>query len=156
MTQQTLMTDFEIMSDHLASQLGLCACLANNDLANHLLLLTKNTYELNGSVRANNTITQTMLETLEAEYMSYKTKLTEVIPFVLPQGSLLACHLHVARCIAKQVVRILSIINKDEKEVPFVIIAYAHLLANHLFVLARYVNQSLGFKEEPFVSRNYT
>lgn len=155
MNQKTLMTDFEIMTDRLSSELGLCASLANPAMSTHLIHLAKCVYELNGSIRGENTVSQSLLEELEVDYICFKDKLHDVFPFVIPQGSYLACHLHIARCTAKQVVRIASVIHRDERQVSQTVLHYAHLLANHLFVLSRYANQEEGVSEVPFVSKNY-
>jgi cob(I)alamin adenosyltransferase len=84
-------------------------------------------------------VTGSQVERLEREIDVMNEKLSPLKSFVLPGGTALAAHLHVARAIARRAEREIvelaaaEMINKDA-------LHYANRLSDHLFVMARTAN----------------
>ena len=70
--------------------------------------------------------------------------LAPLTSFVLPGGTALAAHLHMARAIARRAERAIAELAAGEKINPAAI-HYANRLSDHLFVMARAANnQGMG------------
>ncbi|MEQ9448895.1 MAG: ATP:cob(I)alamin adenosyltransferase, partial [Rhodospirillaceae bacterium] len=59
--------------------------------------------------------------------------------FVLPGGSALGAHLHLARCIVRRAEREMCDL-AEEEDINEAALKYANRLSDHLFVLSRHVN----------------
>lgn len=88
-------------------------------------------------------VTGHQTEWLESEIDDLNAELGALTSFVLPGGSALAAHLHVARTVVRraerEVVQLAGQIGYDEVAEP---IRYLNRLSDLLFVMARYVNRS--------------
>ncbi len=76
---------------------------------------------------------------LELEIDSMNAELAPLTSFVLPGGSALAAHLHLARAIARRAERAMAELAAKEAINPAAL-AYANRLSDHLFVAARFAN----------------
>jgi cob(I)alamin adenosyltransferase len=79
------------------------------------------------------------VERLEREIDAMNVELAPLNSFVLPGGSALAAHLHLARAIARRAERAITALAAKEALNPAAL-RYANRLSDHLFVAARLAN----------------
>jgi cob(I)alamin adenosyltransferase len=79
------------------------------------------------------------VERLEREIDAMNEKLAPLTSFVLPGGTVLAAHLHLARAIARRAEAALVALAAEEK-INQAALHYANRLSDHLFVMARSAN----------------
>ncbi len=84
-------------------------------------------------------VTQAQVDRLEREIDAMNEKLAPLNSFVLPGGSAAAAHLHLARTIVRRAERLITELAAKEKLNPLAV-KYANRLSDHLFVLARHLN----------------
>jgi cob(I)alamin adenosyltransferase len=80
------------------------------------------------------------VERLEAEIEAMNATLPRLTSFVLPGGSAGAAHAHMARAIVRRAERDVVRLMADEA-VTMALLRYLNRLSDHLFVLARLLNQ---------------
>lgn len=86
------------------------------------------------------------IEKLEREIDRLDHWTPKVNAFVLPGGTLLAAHTHVARAVCRRAERrILAL--AAESEVDAGVIRYVNRLSDYLFILARHLNHAAGVAE---------
>jgi cob(I)alamin adenosyltransferase len=89
-------------------------------------------------------ITGSQVERLEREIDTMNGKLEPLTSFVLPGGTAMAAHLHLARAIARRAERLIAQLAAQEK-LNSAALRYANRLSDHLFVMARTANnQGMG------------
>ena len=81
----------------------------------------------------------TQVERLEHEIDAWNAALAPLSSFVLPGGTPLAAHLHLARTITRRAERLVAALAAAEKVNPEAL-KYLNRLSDHLFVLSRHVN----------------
>jgi cob(I)alamin adenosyltransferase len=84
-------------------------------------------------------ISPSQIERLEREIDAMNGELSPLTSFVLPGGTALAAHLHLARAIARRAERDIAALAAKEAINPEAL-AYANRLSDHLFVAARFAN----------------
>jgi len=86
-------------------------------------------------------VTQARIDALESSIDTYNDRLTPLNSFVLPGGTVLAAHLHVARTVVRRAERRTSTLLAEHPEStnPLALI-YLNRLSDLLFVLARVAN----------------
>jgi cob(I)alamin adenosyltransferase len=84
-------------------------------------------------------ISQAQVERLEREIDAMNEKLAPLTSFVLPGGTALAAHLHLARAIARRAEAAMVALAAAEK-INEAALRYANRLSDHLFVMARSAN----------------
>lgn len=84
-------------------------------------------------------IVASQVERLEREIDSMNAELAPLTSFVLPGGSPLAAHLHLARTVVRRAERYMTELAAVEA-VGTAALQYANRLSDHLFVLSRYAN----------------
>src|SRR6201996_7017702 len=84
-------------------------------------------------------ISGAQVERLEREIDAMNEKLAPLTSFVLPGGTALAAHLHLARAIARRAEAAIVELSGDEQINPEAV-RYANRLSDHLFVMARTAN----------------
>jgi ATP:cob(I)alamin adenosyltransferase len=161
--------DWEIASDLLACELGVALALAEQSSGHwahpgrehaafvaELADLQRKVYDANGSIRGRSAIDDEQVRELFEQYQTAQAQVgARSSLFVLPGGTHLASQLHVCRCRAKGLVRLLHRHGKETGPVPASLLKWTNLLSNHLFVLAQLANQALGRTETPYESPNY-
>ncbi|HEY4274429.1 MAG TPA: cob(I)yrinic acid a,c-diamide adenosyltransferase [Rhizomicrobium sp.] len=80
------------------------------------------------------------VERLEREIDAMNAGLEPLRSFVLPGGTALAAHLHLARAIARRAERAIAALTSEEPLNPAAL-HYANRLSDHLFVMARAANK---------------
>ncbi|HKY18690.1 MAG TPA: cob(I)yrinic acid a,c-diamide adenosyltransferase [Rhizomicrobium sp.] len=83
------------------------------------------------------------VERLEHEIDAMNEKLSPLTSFVLPGGTALAAHLHLARAIARRAEAAMVALAGEEK-INAAALRYANRLSDHLFVMARAANNDGG------------
>jgi cob(I)alamin adenosyltransferase len=81
------------------------------------------------------------VERLEREIDAMNENLKPLTSFILPGGTALAAHLHLARAIVRRAERLIAELASKEKLNPAAL-HYANRLSDHLFVLARTANDA--------------
>jgi len=84
-------------------------------------------------------IVPVQVERLEREIDAMNEELSPLTSFVLPGGTALAAHLHLARAIARRAERAVVTLAAKEKVNP-ALLQYINRLSDHLFVMARAAN----------------
>ena len=79
------------------------------------------------------------VERLEREIDAMNESLTPLTSFVLPGGTALAAHLHLARAIARRAEAVMVTLAQNEK-INEAALRYINRLSDHLFVMARTAN----------------
>jgi cob(I)alamin adenosyltransferase len=88
-------------------------------------------------------ITEAQVERLEADIDRINADLPPLNSFVLPGGTPLAAHLHLARTVIRRAERLMVALTETEN-VSDPALRYANRLSDLLFVLARHANQVAG------------
>lgn len=102
-----------------------------------------------------NTIPDFILESLEKRIDSMDEKLAELKNFILPGGSVLSGHVHVARCLCREAeIKIVQLhkMGGDEDVHPE-FLQSLNRLSDYLFTLARFINLKLRKKEKIWVKQ---
>jgi cob(I)alamin adenosyltransferase len=90
-------------------------------------------------------VSQAMIDRLEAEIDRMNEAMKSLDSFILPGGTPCGAHLHLARTVTRRAERLLTRLALEEEINPLAL-AYLNRLSDHLFVLARHVND-LGAKD---------
>lgn len=77
---------------------------------------------------------------LEAEIDAMNEELAPLNSFILPGGSAVSAHLHLARTVVRRAERLITALAEAEAVNPQAI-AYANRLSDHMFVMARWFNE---------------
>lgn len=91
-------------------------------------------------------ITQAQVNWLEARIDQYNAQLQPLTSFVLPGGSPISAHLHLARTIARRAERITTELLDSEPDTSPLALHYLNRLSDLLFVMAR-VGNANGAKD---------
>ena len=86
-------------------------------------------------------IAPVQVERLEREIDAMNAKLAPLTSFVLPGGTALAAHLHLARAIARRAEQAIVELAAQE-DINVAAMHYANRLSDHLFVMARAANNA--------------
>jgi cob(I)alamin adenosyltransferase len=86
-------------------------------------------------------IVQSQIDRLEREIDAMNERLAPLESFILPGGKPAAAHLHLARTIVRRAERLMTELAESEAVNPLAI-AYINRLSDHLFVLARVLNDN--------------
>ena len=84
-------------------------------------------------------VTQGQVDRLEAEIDTMNAELAPLESFVLPGGTRASAQLHIARTVTRRAERLMTELAESETVNP-VAVKYANRLSDHLFVLARHLN----------------
>jgi len=85
-------------------------------------------------------VAQVQVDRLEAEIDALNARLAPLTSFVLPGGSPVAAHLHLARTIVRRAERLVTALQDAERINPAAL-AYINRLSDLLFVASRHANQ---------------
>jgi cob(I)alamin adenosyltransferase len=77
------------------------------------------------------------VRSLESQIDTMDASLTPLKTFILPGGSAVVAHIHIARCVCRRAERGVTFLNEYE-EVDPIIIVYLNRLSDFLFTLARF------------------
>ena len=94
-------------------------------------------------------ISSAHVEQLEQAIDKQEEVLPDLKQFILPGGSAVAAHLHVARCVCRRAERLMVAV-PDDKVPRDVTLEYVNRLSDLLFVLARGANLASGLGDIPW------
>ena len=154
---EDLRCDFEILTDKIASEIGLLASLCSEeDLKVEILKVDELVYHLNPTLRTKMTVTKEEILWLHERFSSHReATLHRCEKFVLPQGSKRGCIAHVIRTDCKQLVRMIYRHIHQGHTVEDSVLDFSNLLSNYFFVLSMLFNEIDEVDEVEFLSRNY-
>ncbi len=90
-------------------------------------------------------ILESQVERLEAEIDQLNGDLSALTSFILPAGTALATHLHLARTVCRRAERIaVRLADQPDEPVSAAAIKYLNRLSDLLFVMARHANKAEG------------
>lgn len=157
--EQGYLCDFEVITDELCTQVGMCLALLGDshpDLLADLGRLQHLCWHVNGSIRGRLAIVEDDMNWLHDRYDHYREEIDGMRQgFVLPQGSALAMQLQLARSSTKKAIRALVRLQEEDLKAPEILSRFCNLLCNFFFILAGVVNHRDGFQEPPFTSKSY-
>ncbi|NIL98552.1 MAG: cob(I)yrinic acid a,c-diamide adenosyltransferase [Planctomycetales bacterium] len=147
--------------DELNAVLGTARCAGGGDPIDTVLERVQNELFVVGTQLATPStadrpsavgITLQHIATLEADIDRADQSLAPLRQFVLPAGSPLAAHLHLARTVCRRAERRLIRLARQETLTPetSLLIVYLNRLADLLFVLARAANAQSGHGDVPW------
>ena len=90
---------------------------------------------------------------LEKEIDKMNESLPPMKSFLIPGGHIAISTTHVARCVCRRAERICVNMQEQHMEIEPLIIKYLNRLSDYLFVLARYIGNSLNVPEIPWKPR---
>ncbi|MEM0984604.1 MAG: cob(I)yrinic acid a,c-diamide adenosyltransferase [Pseudomonadota bacterium] len=139
--------------DELNAALGVAALHAAGEMAAALSRIQNDCFDLGADLATPERdkplewtplrIIETQVERLEAEIDAMNADIPPLDSFILPGGSALAAHLHVARTIARRAERDVSILASSDGEIVSAPArAYINRLSDWLFVAARAANEN--------------
>lgn len=146
--------------DELNSHVGLVCSMTENREVTQLLLDVQNKLFVIGSRLASDEkgreITERLkysdedIEKLEKAIDHYEQELEPLQNFILPGGSPLVSHCHIARTVCRRAERLVVQL-AEEAETEMFILKYLNRLSDYLFVLARKLAKDQGVVEIPWV-----
>lgn len=86
-------------------------------------------------------IVGSQVDRLETEIDAMNEQLSPLKSFILPGGSPASAHLHLARCVTRRAERLMTELAETET-VNEAAVRYINRLSDHLFVLARHLNDN--------------
>ena len=154
---KSLECDFEILTDEIASHIGLLRSIVKDpDLKSELLAICELTYHINPSLRTFVSVTEDELLFLEEATKRLNNEIKDRCDrFVLPIGCESAGHAHLLRTKSKGLVRMLYRYSEGGNEVPDILFDFCNLLSDYFFNLALKLNYLNKVDEIEFKSRNY-
>lgn len=87
---------------------------------------------------------------MENQIDAWEKHLQPMTSFILPGGTVLGGHMHLARTVCRRAERDVIALSESGETVPALVIQYLNRLADALFVLARYLNHRGGVHEDPW------
>ena len=133
--------------DETSSAIGIARLDAEGDLDAMLARVQNDLFDLGadlstpGRAVADLRIVAPQVERLEREIDAMNDGLAPLTSFVLPGGTALAAHLHLARAICRRAERAIVALAAAEELNPRAL-QYANRLSDHLFVMARVANNA--------------
>ena len=152
-----LRCDFELLTDEIASQIGLLRSkVEEKKLKEDLLWIDELIYHLNPTLRTKLSVTEEEKDHLINLHDNLKDEYKfNDFNFVLPQGSESASLAHILRVQTKKLVRLIYRYCYQGNEVDPLLIDIVNILSGYFFYLALKLNKEDNVKEIEFISRNY-
>jgi cob(I)alamin adenosyltransferase len=136
--------------DELNSYIGLCASnITEKTLEaqqDTLLTCQQQLFAIGFALSDSDKLDVSGIDHLETNIDELQANLPPQTSFILPGGSVLAAHLHVARTVARRAERRLVSVSKHYA-VSDISLAYVNRLSDYLFVLARHSNHVAGIAD---------
>lgn len=96
-------------------------------------------------------INETRIAVLEGLIDRFEEQLAPLKEFILPGGSKVAAHLHIARTVCRRAEReVVYLASLPDEKVSNSVIAYLNRVSDLLFVLARAANAAAGVSDVPW------
>lgn len=143
--------------DELNALVGVAKAQANGSLARLLGHIQRDLFALGAQLadptakvasrRAKATVGAGQTRRLERAIDKAEADLPALTSFILPGGTPLGAHLHLARTVCRRAERAIVTLNRDTPLDPRLLV-YANRLSDLLFVLARAANHAAGLRED--------
>jgi len=152
-----LRCDFEILTDEVASMVGLLRSMVScEEIRADLRFVCETIYHITPSLRTHTSVTEAELLRLEQMVQDLQEKMPPETPsVVLPVGCQAGTMAHVLRAKCKVCVRLLYRYQVEGHSVDPLLFDFMNLFSGYFFFLALYLNAQSGTPEVPFASRNY-
>lgn len=152
-----LRCDFELLTDDMASRVGLLrAEVENPALRAELLFVCELLYHCNPTLRTRCTVTPAERERLLAAAERLRNACQgRCGSFVLPVGCKAACEAHLLRVESKSLVRLVYRHVRQGHPAAPLLLDILNLLSGYFFYLALWLNAEAKTEEIEFISRNY-
>jgi cob(I)alamin adenosyltransferase len=139
--------------DELNSWIGLIASyLENPDVAQFLYDIQKDLFTIGSTLAGWDGDLSGLpgrVKEMEARIDVFEDKLPKLNKFILPGGTPVAAHLHIARAVARRVER--QMVNLAQSQnVSGEILTYINRLSDLLFMVSRFINYESGIREVPW------
>lgn len=156
-TPEDLRCDFELLTDEMASGVGLLRSRVKDEaLREELLWVCELIYHMNPALRTPLMVTEEEKEQLYAASERLRLQCGERCRrFVTPQGCEAGCIAHILRVQGKKLVRLIYRHVYQGHSVEHRLLDLANLLSGYFFYLALRLNADEGAEEIEFVTRNY-
>ena len=139
--------------DEANAALGVAALQASGDMLAAIRRIQNDLFDLGADLATPDTgkklewtplrIIASQVERLEAEIDAMNADIAPLDSFVLPGGSALAAHLHVARTLTRRAERMIAeLAGREDEIVSAEALAYANRLSDWLFVAGRAANSN--------------
>ncbi|MEK7183985.1 MAG: cob(I)yrinic acid a,c-diamide adenosyltransferase [Patescibacteria group bacterium] len=144
--------------DELNAQLGVCVVLTDQKKVRVELCAIQHELFAIGAQLASDEVTTYgvaagAVAALEQQLDTHWAATPPLTRFILPGGTALAAHLHLARTITRRAERSLSALHAHQPQNP-ITLAYINRLSDYLFALARFENQRSGTREQLWKPRD--
>lgn len=143
--------------DELNALVGVARAQASGSLAPLLGHLQRDLFALGAQLadptakvasrKAKATVGAAQTRRLERAIDKAEAQLPALTSFILPGGTSLGAHLHLARTVCRRAERAIVILNRDTPLDPRLLV-YVNRLSDLLFVLARAANHAAGRRED--------
>ncbi len=143
--------------DELNALVGVAKAQASGSLARLLGHIQRDLFALGAQLadptakvvsrKAKATIGAAQTRRLERAIDKAEADLPALTSFILPGGTSLGAHLHLARTVCRRAERAIVTLNRDTPLDPRLLV-YANRLSDLLFVLARAANHAAGLRED--------
>lgn len=139
--------------DEVNAALGVAALNADGDLLEAIRRIQNDLFDLGADLATPDTgeklewtplrIIASQVERLETEIDVMNEHIAPLDSFILPGGSALAAHLHVARTLSRRAERMIAELSaQDDEKISAESLAYANRLSDWLFVAGRVANEN--------------
>ncbi len=139
--------------DEVNAALGVCALHAQGEMLAAIMRIQNDLFDLGADLATPETgkpldwtplrIVSAQVERLEAEIDAMNANIAPLDSFILPGGTALATHLHIARTQARRAERMIAQLFADADEaISPEALAYANRLSDWLFVAGRAANEN--------------
>ncbi|HET7711237.1 MAG TPA: cob(I)yrinic acid a,c-diamide adenosyltransferase, partial [Thermoanaerobaculia bacterium] len=128
--------------DELNSYIGVVRALwAEGPIDEELASIQRDLFEIGAQLASDSArfagVGPERVADLEREIDTMEEKLPPLTAFILPGGSMIAAHLHVARTVCRRAERLVIALANEESRPT---VAYLNRLSDYLFVAARFAN----------------
>ncbi len=121
------------------------------DIQRHLFVIGAELATPGGSVDGMSPTGNAQINKLENTIDQFESQLPPLEHFILPGGTSLAAHLHLARTICRRAERrLIALLREQKNDSSKAVLVYLNRLGDLLFVLAREANRSAGRADVPW------
>ena len=121
------------------------------NIQRHLFVIGAELASPGGSVDGMAPTGNAQIKNLENTIDQLEAQLPPLEHFILPGGTSLAAHLHLARTICRRAERrLIALLREQQNDSPKAVLVYLNRLGDLLFVLAREANRSAGRADVPW------
>ena len=135
--------------DMLNAQIGMIRCHIASEFDAALNRLQHQLFNIGGELAMPDfqAVSSQDVAQLEQQIDSWNSQLLPLKEFILPAGSALICHIHIARCQCRDAERVLVSLQQRDGNIHGATLQFINRLSDWLFVLVRIVAKTQGQAE---------